>query len=226
MRKYALLAAATGMALAGVAKADFHYSYSVADAGGGLERVSFYAEVTGTGVNVGDRALGSDLTIADINGHNLVTKFLTAAANSKADVTGTAAADPYNSDRSFVNLLGDPSGGTAGTDNDPTAYSIVQVVPANVHATYANGVPQFEVVGANLSGGVDATTANGGKGALMAVAVAPMGDGIHVSGSIGGILAGSPAQSVDITYPGIPEPTSLSLLGLGLGALVTRRRRA
>jgi hypothetical protein len=73
MRKYAVLAAAAGLSLAGVAKADFHFSHDQTDLGGGVTRYNIYALITGTGVDVGDKALGSDVTLKDLSGHNLVT---------------------------------------------------------------------------------------------------------------------------------------------------------
>lgn len=224
MNKSALFVALIAMSVADVAKADFAFSVTVQDAGGGLQRVQVFARSTGSGVDVGSKALGSDITITDFSGHNLVTKFVSGAATAKADLTGIAAPDPYNSDRSFVNLLGDPSGGPAGTDNDPTAYNVVQTVPMNTHSNYLNGVSQFEVVGANLSGGVDATSAaNGGKGALIAVAVAPLGDIICFNGAIGGNQPGSPPQEFLSTCP---EPSSIVVLAAALAAPVLRRTRA
>ena len=223
MNKWTFVAASCAMSLAGVARADFEFSVDSASAGPGLARIRLFALSTGGGVDVGNRALASDITITDMSGHNLVTKFLSGAATAKADLTGVAAPDPYNSDRSFVNLLGDPSGGTSGSDNDPTVYSVVSTTPANTHANYANGVTQFEVLGANLNGGVDATRAsNGGRGALIAVVVAPDGDRICFSGFIGGEKPGSPPLPLTFLCP---EPATLALFAPAL-LLRPRRRRA
>lgn len=221
MRKYAVLAAAAGMALASVAKADFAFTTSTDTLTNGLERVTLWA--INQGGTTGTKAVASDITIKDRSGHNLVVNFLSTAATAKADLTGTGAtATPYASTGSFVNLLGDANDPT-GADNDPTAYSVVAAVPANTHANYAGGVPQFEVTGANLNGGVHSDNAiNGGKGTLCAVAVAPVGDIIEFVGSIGGDVG--VAQPLDVTN--VPEPMTLSLLGLGLGGLLIRRRQA
>ena len=217
MRTYAVLAAAAGLGIAGIAKADFAFTPLQTDLGGGLTRTELFARITGTGVDVGSRALGSDVTLRDLAGHNLVT--VESSDMSSADLTGTETPDPYHSDRSFVNLLGSTS------RSELTAYSVVSTTPPNTYNNFVNGVDQFEVVGANFSGGVDATSAaNVGRGALIAVIVAPSGDPVQFFGQIGGALPGSPAQSFDVVYPPIPEPTSVNLLGLGLGALLTRRR--
>lgn len=221
MRKSVVFAAAAALASAGVARANFHISAVIQNLADGNERTEIFALNNGVD-GTGTKAIASDITIADLSGPNLVIGFVNNAPTAHADVMGVFAPDPYNSDRSFVNLLGDPSGGTSGIDNDPTAYSVVSTVPANTHANFTHGVTQFEVVGVNLFGGVDATSAaNGGKGALIAVAVAPIGDQINFQGSIGGD-SGDPQP---FSWPSIPEPASLSMLGVGALGLLVRRRR-
>ena len=231
MGKTAALAAAAGLSLAAVVKGDFMICYEQAPGvDPGTTRTTWYALSTNHSIDVGTKALGVDLTLKDLSGHSLATGFVSASPTAKADLTGVAASDPYHSDRSFVNLLGDPSGGSSGTDNDPTAFSVVSTTPTNTHANFANGVQQFEVVGANLNGGVDATSAaNGGRGALIAVAVAPTGDVLELLGQIGGNLPGSPAQTIDAGFPPAPqcpEPSALALTGVGLASILTRRRRS
>ena len=211
-------AASVLLYVASAANAEFVFSTTTTDAGGGDERVELFALNRGNGS--GTKALASEITITDESGHTLVTKFK-SPSGQQPDVTGVQAPDPYNSDRSFVNLLGDPSGGASGTDNDPTSYNLISFNPPNPAGAHLSpwtiGVTQFQVTGANLSGGVDATAAaNGGRGALIAVAVAPSGDAISFSGSIGGDQGGP--QS-------IPEPVGVPILAIGLAAIVRRRCR-
>ena len=221
MTKCALLVAIAGLAVTGVAKADFIFTGDFQDAGNGLERVPFYALNNGAD-RTGTKALASEVTIQDMSRNALVIKFVNATGTAKADLTGRAFLGngglPTDSDRTFVNLLPDPS----DPSYDPTAYTVVSTDPPNIHVNFLSGLSQLEVAGANLSGGVDATrTANGGKGALIAVAVAPLGDGIHLFGSIGGDT-GTP-QPFDVFSP-VPEPGTAVLLLVSAGALLLPAR--
>ena len=220
MRKYAVLAAAAGLALTGVAKADFIVTSTrtadTVDAGNDV--VEFFAKNDGTN-GTGTKVIASDITLADTSGGKLLIKFVSASTSAKADLSATKANVDANGniipDRSFVNILANDG------NDDPTAYSVVSTVPDNTHANYAGGVTQFEVVGANLGGGINATTTNGGAGALVGVAVVPTGDPVKLSGTLGGELGAPVAVSA---VNGVPEPASLGLLGLGALGLIRRRR--
>lgn len=216
MRNRLISIAFVVLSLGSAARADFEFSFTSADAGDGNERVTIYA--LNRGNTTGSKALASDVTLVDLSGPNLVVKFI----GTRPDVTGTGAPDPYHSDRSFVNLLGDPSGGPGGTDNNPTAYNLVSTIPTL--RQFNSHMPQFEVTGANLSGGVDATAAaNGGRGAIIAVAVAPTGDLLCATGMVGGDM-GAP-ESLATSLQRCPEPASFAILGAGLIVLGLRRRR-
>lgn len=207
------------LVLTGTAGADFIVSSSRAPdtTDNGYDIVEFFARDDGTN-GTGTKAIASDITLKDLRGGRLLIKFVGAGANDKADLVGAEAPVDINNnikpDRSFINILGSFA-------DDPTAYSVVSTNPPNTHINYAGGVPQFEVAGANLSGGVNATTSNGGKGALIAVAVVPTGDVAAITGSIGGDT-GDPFP-IYATNP-LPEPATLGLLSVG-ALLLTRRRR-
>ena len=64
----------------------------------------------------------------------------------------------------------------------------------------------------------DANYANGGKGALIAVAVVPSGDQALFSGLVGG------DQGAPVALPPVPEPSLTWLLGVVAPLLVRRRR--
>lgn len=224
MRKYAVLAAA--LIFTASAKADFFITAdSNFSAGDGLERVLFYALNEG-GHGTGTKAVASEVMMADTNtaqGHYLIVQFVPRTAAANWDVTGSAFLSsggvPAASDRTFINLLPDPT----DPSYDPTAYTVVLRLPnPSLPSNFGGGYSQIFVAGANLSGGVDATrAANGGKGALIAVAVAPVGDEIHLFGYIGGDMGGP--QPFD-AYSPVPEP-GLGLLGLVLPATTLARRR-
>lgn len=226
MRKYAVLAAAAGLALTGVAKADFTFSFTrttgAPDASHDV--IEFFAK--NGGGTTGTKAIASDVTLKGLdatgaNPVNLLTKFVSTSTSAKADLSGTkTSVDASNNvipDRSFVNILANDG------NDDTTAYSVVSTVPdSGMHSVYAAGVSQFEVVGANLGGGINATTTNGGNGAMIGVAVVPTGDNASASGSIGGEV-GSP-QTFSISSKAVPEPACLSMIGLGALGLIRRRR--
>jgi len=103
----------------------------------GTGRVNFYALNTGSGT--GTKIIGIDETVsasldsAGTQPAKMVFGFVGASRSSPVDVAGRNAPDPYHSDRTFINILGDSSGGATGTENDPTLFEVIQTDPANSH---------------------------------------------------------------------------------------------
>lgn len=226
--------------LCGTVRADFSLSYT-AEPGApapGLTRYEFFARNDGNHGS-GVRLLDMDIELRT-NQPMVVGTF---PRSGKLDLTGSQTPDPYHSDRSFVNILGDPS---SDSDSVPNALWVVE---AQVRGTAAGngGVTDFDVSGAHLDNhGVIATSAaNGGRGALFGVAVVPSStslielipwglggeSGPAFGDFTGGTLPISPVQPDpnDFTqlYPlVIPEPGTALLLGISALALLPRRRIA
>lgn len=221
IRKCKWVALSIVLGLAGAARADLTESYERVDAGNGFDRLNFFAlSNPATTPDVGTEVIAFDLTLQDLSGHDLLIKFQSTGPTPRPDLTGMFAPDPYHSDRTFLNALGDPAN---AHDSDPTNIHIVQINPAGTYANYANGVSQFNLVGSfGPSGGITATSAtNGGKGALIGVAVVPAGDTVRLVGQIGGALPGSPPRPVDIV---VPEPASLGPATVAAFVLLRRKR--
>lgn len=189
MTRTALLwIAALFTALANSARADLRFSETGENLGNGYQRLMYF--VTNDGTNgTGTHLTLSDVTVADLDGSNLVTKFVSGSLTAKADLTGSAlylnsGSDRkivFHSDRTFVNLLGDWNASTT----DPTAYVVSSTNPPNTQGNFLTGVGHLEVSGGNPAGVDASSTVNYGLGVLFAVVVAPSRDRIDTVGVLG-----------------------------------------
>ena len=222
MAHYARLLVVAGILFTGVARADF----IVTSTRGGpnpwvdsrFDIVEFFAKNTGANGS-GTKVLASDINMSNDSGGRLVFGFVGASATAGADLVGVAlpqgTSGVFIPSHTFVNFLTND-----GTD-DPTAAAIIFSKPDwHQHNVYAAEPSQFEVTIVSLSGGVNASTSNNGRGAMIAVAVLPKGDVVSISGSIGG----DTGPAFPITATNLPEPASVAFLMLVSGTSTRRRR--
>ena len=140
---------------------------------------------------------------ADLYGQNEVSA-VAGAYRFKETLTTTTNAPKYVS---FVNILGDPS---VSTDNSPNQLLTFPPTPANTYANYGYAIKSFSASYGSTAPnfGVNATTANGGLGALFAVAVVPFADSVNVQGQLAG-NTGNPAN-FNFTTSVVPGDANLN----------------
>src|SRR5579871_4768941 len=132
-------------------------SITMSDLGSGSLVVGGYA---------GSGTLPQDSATADLFGQHEISA-VNGSYVFKETLTATTGAPKYVS---FFNLLGDPS--TAGQNNpNQTLFNPGGFTPANAYSNYGYGIKSFSTDYSGTANGVNATTANGGLGALFAVAV-------------------------------------------------------
>jgi hypothetical protein len=145
---------------------------------------------------------------ADLFGQHEVS-VVGGAYQYKQTLTTTTNAPKYVS---FVNMLGDAS---VSSDNNPNQiFNVVGPTPANTYSNYGYGIKSFSVVYGSTNGvGVNATTANGGLGALFAVAVVPFADSVNVQGQFGGDPIGPAPVPTNFNFTTSVVPGDANLNG-------------
>jgi len=174
---------------------------------GNLSLTRFYARNLGAAgvVNQGTKLSSVSITMTDLGAGNLIVGGYNRASGTpqagdaadlfgqheisvvsgsyvyKETLTTTTSAPKYVS---FFNILGDAS--VAADSNPSQILSPGGFTPANAYSNYQYAIKSFSADYSGTNAGVDATTANGGLGALFAVAVSPILDSINISGQLGG----------------------------------------
>ena len=223
MGKHAVLAANAGLALTGMAKADFLITSTRTPGTGmfaGDDVIQWKVQNTGTGVTAGTtKLLAVDITMSspDPNPKFFIRTF---------DSTGGNESTPTDAD--LANQGGNSPSGSFVRAGSATGFTIVSTNPnyqgpdsgsAVTNPTpYTDGqaLTSFEVVGSPglTTGGVSAINP-----ILFAQSVVPPGQVVQLSGLMGA-ETGPP-----VPIGNFPEPSSLGLLMLGATATLVRRRR-
>lgn len=245
MRKYALMAAALGMSVAGVAKAGFTLSVSgpITGTGNLTGYVVYDVFAKNDGAQGTTSIASSDTTLSDHNGALVYratdTGFQDGMGNElfAADFDGSQATGNWAALGGSANLnhasylhVGTLNGVLVGsTVIKWTSQSTNPTSPAATFSDFGH-IGSFEALGNTTllpSGGSPGIPANSGSGAFVGQAVVPVADllvdPITFSGQLGDEMGN--ASNVSVTFNAVPEPASIGMLGIGAAGLLVRRRR-
>lgn len=243
MRKYALLAAAAGLALTGsIARADFQFQHS---------RNNGTNTPIASGMFAGDDVIELDVKNDGTNntGTTLLAATVTLSENAATGKNGVFFIRTFDQDGSGNVDDNDVSnqGGTAAPNfgtyarfGNTSQWTLAGSMPDNASSDDPNGPhgkdqPNYPASGKytdsqsmagpiTVIGGANLTTGGLNDATMkpLAFAVVPHGQevtfDVNVAGSVG------PSDTASI-IDAIPEPATLGLLGLGTIGLLARRRR-
>jgi len=235
MRKYALLAAAAGLAVSGsVAHADFvlNATRSTIASGpfAGKDQVILTLQ-QGPGTAQSGNLIAYTVTESSSAASPQFFIRTWDAADSIYNTGSDPATFPGpNTNADFGNQglntdLGTPRGNPGsfvrfGLDSQASQFVLLQAIPAEDSKAFTDlqSVPTFTVsAGENGTTGISAATAR-----TLASAVVPTGQPVTFTVTANSFVGG--IAGVQVTNP-VPEPASLALVGIGAAGLLARRRR-